>query len=58
MDSEQLIYSSIIKTIKNGEWREDIFDIYAEYRSNNYVYKWGPAAFGIINNWAYRDSFK
>lgn len=58
VDSEQLIYSSIIKTIKNGEWREDIFDIYAEYKSNNYVYKWGPAAFGIINNWAYRDSFK
>ena len=56
--SEQLIYNSSIKNLKNGKWREDIFDIFIEYLSEDYVYKWAPSWFAPISNWQYRDSFE
>lgn len=56
--SEQLIFNSEIKNLIKGEWREDIFDIFIEYLSEDYIYKWSPTWFSPISNWAYRDSFE
>jgi len=58
VSSNQLIFNSSIKNFKNGKWREDIFDIYIEYLSEDFKYKWGPSWFVPISNWAYRDSFE
>ena len=56
--SSQLIYNSNLKNIENGEWREDIFDIYVECREEDYIYKFAPSAFRTLDDWTYRDSFK
>ncbi|NLK99339.1 MAG: S-layer homology domain-containing protein [Clostridiales bacterium] len=56
--TDQLIMGTYIKNIKKSEWREDIFDVYIEYRSENNIYKWAPSKFMPLDDWAYRDSFE
>lgn len=56
--SSQLIFDSNIKNIKNGEWREEIFDVFVEYRSEKGIYKFAPSAFVTLDDWQYIDSFE
>lgn len=52
----ELIYdaSSLIKNIKNGEWRYGYFDIVISSSSN----QWGINAFASVSDWLFDQSFK
>ena len=58
--TSQLVYGPniSIENLKNNEWRDEIFDVFVEYRSEDYIYKWAPSDFMSISDWAYRDSFR
>ncbi len=56
--ADQLVFNSSIKNIKKGEWRETIFEVFVEYRSEQSIYKWASSAYIPLSDWAYRDSFE
>ena len=56
VDPGELIYdaSSLIKNIKNGEWRYGYFDIVISSNSN----QWGIGPFAHVSDWLFDQSFK
>lgn len=56
--SNQLIFNTNIENLKINAWKESIFDVMVEYRSENSVYKWAPTSSIKLSDWAYRESFK
>ncbi len=58
VSSKQLVFGSYLENIKNGEWREDIFDVYVEGRSKDRIYRWAPSEFMSLDDYFYRDSFQ
>ncbi len=56
VDPGELIYdaSSLIKNIKDGEWRYGYFDIGISSTSD----QWGVDAFASVSDWLFDQSFK